>query len=68
MSARDPRIQADEDHFGAAVWSEVQPETGLSSHVCAWFAVCVQEEKAAVQEENADGIRRGKYPKQRVFV
>ena len=34
----------------------------------AWTAVCMQEEKAAVSEEDPGGIHRGKYFEQGVFV
>ena len=66
--ARYSWIPADEDHFGTPLWTEVQPETDLSPHARAWSAVCMQEEKAAVSEEDPGGIHRGKYFEQGVFV
>ena len=66
--ARHSRIPADEDHFGTPLRAEVQLETNLPSYARAWTAVCMQEEKAAVSEEDPGGIRRGKYFEQGVFV
>ena len=66
--ARYSRIPADEDHFGTPLWAKVQLETDLPSYARAWTAVCMQEEKAAVSEEDPGGIHRGKYFEQGVFV
>ena len=50
--ARYSRIPADEDHFGTPLWAKVQLETNLPSYARAWTAVCMQEEKAAVQDQS----------------
>ena len=65
--ARYSRIPADEDHFGTPLWAEVQLETDLPSYARAWTAVYMQEEKAAVSEEDPGGIRRGEYFEQGLF-